>query len=266
MAMVDIQSADNGRIKALRALKERKFRRQEGLLLAEGDHLVGEAIQSGQDVRSLVISREKVADYGGYLRWAQAQDVEVLLCPPRILQSLGDARSSQGVLAAVAWREAAWPDFPDTALALALDGVQDPGNVGALIRTADAVGAACVLLGPGCADPTGPKAVRASMGSLFHLPLVDCPDLQDALRALVGQGWAVLSGDLAGENFLTRRVVQTRQVLLIGNEGGGVSQDVSEAATHRLRLPMAGQAESFNAGISAGIMLYDMARSLSILQ
>ena len=143
---------------------------------------------------------------------------------------------------------------------LALDAVQDPGNVGTIIRTADAAGFDGVLLSPDCADLFSPKVLRSTMGSIFRMSFDFPPDLPAALRELKSKGYSVLSSQLDGDPFFERKDVASSFVLIIGNEGNGVSDSVKAEATHRLRLPMQGGAESLNAAVAAGIMMYDLTR------
>ena len=141
----------------------------------------------------------------------------------------------------------------------ALDGVQDPGNVGTILRTADAAGFDGVLLGSGCADLYSAKTLRATMGSVFRVPTRRTDDLAGELMAMRARGYAVAATELGGEDF-SAGCPRGQCVLVIGSEGRGVSQAVRGAATHHLALPMRGGAESLNAAVAAGIMIYEMAR------
>ncbi|MBR1559957.1 MAG: RNA methyltransferase, partial [Clostridia bacterium] len=141
---------------------------------------------------------------------------------------------------------------------VALDGVQDPGNLGTIWRTADAAGFGGLLLGGGCADPLSPKVQRSAMGSGFRVPFMFADDLAAALRDLVGRGWTVVASDLRGEDFYRRPDPGERFVLVIGNEARGISDAVRDTATMRVKLPMRGGAESLNAAVAAGILMYGL--------
>jgi TrmH family RNA methyltransferase len=143
-------------------------------------------------------------------------------------------------------------------LIVALDGVQDPGNVGTILRTADAAGFSGALLSEECADIYSPKCLRATMGSIFRLKAMVAPSLPEALVKLRGTGYSLLSGELNGTPFYERTGVSRCLCLVIGSEGRGVSKAVSSLCTHRLTLPMRGGAESLNAAVAAGIMMYDL--------
>ena len=140
----------------------------------------------------------------------------------------------------------------------ALDGTQDPGNVGTIWRTADAAGFQAVLFGPGCADPLSPKVQRAAMGSGFRVPFMIEDDLPDALLRMKAEGWTVMASDLHGMDFYRRPNPGDRYVLVIGNEARGISQGTRLVADMLLKLPMRGGAESLNAAVAAGIMMYGL--------
>ena len=145
---------------------------------------------------------------------------------------------------------------------VALDGVQDPGNVGTILRTADAAGFDGLLLSEQCADIFSPKVLRATMGSIFRMGVTVTPDLPGLLTHLREQGYSVISSQLDGTPFYQREGVAAQFALVIGNEGNGVSPVVQATATHRLKLPMRGGAESLNAAVAAGIMMYELTREL----
>ena len=143
---------------------------------------------------------------------------------------------------------------------VALDGVQDPGNVGTIIRTADAAGLDGVLLSAQCADAFSPKVLRATMGSVFRMGIRVTEDLPGELARLKQEGFSVLSSQLDGTPFYEREPVGERFCLVIGSEGNGVTPEVQQVATHRVKLPMRGGAESLNAAVAAGIMMYELMR------
>ncbi len=256
----EIDSPKNPRIQGLRRLEQARERRGQNLFLAEGEKMTREAVGCGL-ARTVLFARGQEARYAYLLADALASGAECFSVPENVIALLSSARTPQGILAAAEIpRE---PDSLSGARILALDGVQDPGNVGTMIRTADAAGFDGVLLGFGCADPYGPKAARASMGSLFRMPMRSCPgevaSLAEELYAFRERGYSVVSSELGGADFYGSSPVPP-VVLVIGSEGNGVSEEVSAAATHRLALPMRGGAESLNAAVAAGIMMYELSR------
>ena len=145
---------------------------------------------------------------------------------------------------------------------VALDGVQDPGNVGTIWRTCDAAGIQGLLLTGECADPFSPKVQRAAMGSGFRVGARMCDDLAEELSALQARGYAVIASSLQGEPFCEALPRPDRFVLVIGNEARGVSAAVQALSDVRVRLPMRGGAESLNAAVAAGIMMYELTRGM----
>lgn len=245
--MLTITSVKNPQIAALKALKNRGARREAGAYLVEGIKMAREALSRPGLCRHLYVTQETLPLFEGAA-------CPMTLITDNVLAALCDTKTPQGVLALV--------NLPEKAelgsRIIVMDGVQDPGNVGTILRTADAAGFTGALLSPACADPFSPKVLRATMGSIFRLPICTQEDLPAALKALAGAGYSVLSSQLDGEPFFERGPVGEKFVLIIGNEGNGVSEPVKAAATHRLALPMQGGAESLNAAIAAGIMMYDL--------
>ncbi|MDR3052071.1 MAG: RNA methyltransferase [Oscillospiraceae bacterium] len=256
--MQRVTGVHGAQARALRALKDKKERQAAGCFLIEGGKMVREALRCGS-VRTALVDENRLAEYEDLTQALAAVGTQVLCAPAHVLAAVCETRTPQGIAAA-----AALPVPPAGVagdLLVALDGVQDPGNVGTILRTADAAGFHGLLLGPGCADVYGGKALRATMGSIFRVPVRQTPDLATALADLRGQGWAVLTGELGGTDFFARGALPVRQALVIGSEGGGVSPAVSAQATHRLALPMRGGAESLNAAVAAGIMMYALAQA-----
>ena len=249
--MESLTSLKNPKILAWRSLKEHKGREEHRAFLVEGTRMVREALASAFPVEALLI-RENYTDLPSL-----PPEIPTYQLPDHVFQAICDTRTPQGVAAVVSSRSPAPAQGP---LLVALDQVQDPGNVGTILRTADAAGFQGVLFGPGCADPFSPKVLRSTMGSIFRMGLSFPASLPDALRSLRENGYDILSSQLDGDPFYERKPVASSFVLIVGNEGNGISPAVQAEATHRLRLPMRGGAESLNAAVAAGIMMYDLTR------
>lgn len=254
--MKEIDSVRNPAAQALRRLSQAKERRETGLFLAEGAKLTQEVLSLGL-CRTLLVQRDRLSQFEKEAREAEAAGCEVLLASEAVMRAVCETKTPQGVACAAAMR----PEATELTgrLLVALDGVQDPGNVGTIVRTADAAGFSGMLLGAGCADLYGPKALRATMGSALRMPVQRTDDLPQALASLRARGYAVAVTSLRGEDFYAA-CPRGNAVLVIGSEGRGVSDSALAEATHTLRLPMRGGAESLNAAVAAGIMMYEMAR------
>ena len=254
--MKEITSVSNPLIKGLRELQRPRARREQGLFLCESAKMVREALALSL-CRTLIVEHGRETDYAQEIGQADAQGAQVLLVTAPVMQALSEAKTPQGLAATVAIRPE--PQTLTGSRIVALDGVQDPGNVGTILRTADAAGFDGALLSDACADLYGAKTLRATMGSVFRVPTRRTGDLADELAALRGAGYAVVATELGGADFYAN-CPHERCVLVIGSEGRGVSEAVRAVATHHLALPMRGGAESLNAAVAAGIMIYEMAR------
>lgn len=251
--MERLTSVKNPTVRALRDLKDRRVRQETGRILVEGEVMIREALGCGLEIHDLLAD----ARCEDFAREMEAQGARAFCVPANVLESVCETRSPQGVCASFSCpEELTLEQLPD--VIVALDGVQDPGNVGTIWRTADAAGFQALLLGEGSADPLSPKVLRAAMGSGFRLPFATVNDLPEALKALSQRGYRVIASDLKGCDFYARPNPGRKLVLLIGNEARGISDAVRACADMRVRLPMRGGAESLNAAIAAGIMMYDI--------
>ena len=250
-----ITSAKNPMVQRLRDLKNARARREQGLFLVEGEVMIREALACGLRLGEAA-AEEGCTDFAAEL---EAAGHRVSIVPRNLLESICDTKTPQGVCASFEVpAPLALHELPDRIVAL--DGVQDPGNVGTIWRTADAAGFQALLLGAGGADPLSPKVQRAAMGSGFRVKYALADPLADALMELRRRGWHVIASDLSGEDFYARGELGERIVLVIGNEARGISEAVREAADVRVKLPMRGGAESLNAAVAAGIMMYELMR------
>ena len=252
-----ITSAKNPMLRDMKALSQRKAREAQGRFLVEGEVMIREALKCGLRIRE-VAAVEARQEFASELESAGAHTA---LVPDRLLASVCDTKTPQGVCATFDVPEPL-PLGEAPARIVALDGVQDPGNVGTIWRTADAAGFGAVLLGGGCADPLSPKVQRAAMGSGFRVPFIQAEDLPSALEDLKARGFTVLASDLHGASFYAHPYPGEKYVLVIGSEAHGISQATRLAADMLVKLPMRGGAESLNAAVAAGIMMYELTKEL----
>lgn len=258
-----IDSPQNALIKLARTLHSSRGRRDCGLFLAEGPALVAEALATPREIEWIACCPELAGDEAGALA-AQAIEsgVQVHMLSRRAFEALSDTRTPQGLAAAARVRRADLSalalDAPQPFTALALHDVRDPGNVGSMIRCADALGATGVALIAHCADPWEPKAVRASAGSLFHLPLALAGWRQVAAWAR-DNAVGIVASAATGQHLLGEADLPERCLLVIGNEAHGLPAEVLQDAAMTVRIPMLGRAESLNAAAAAAILLYEAA-------
>lgn len=258
-----IRSRSNPRVKALAALQRSSGRRKENQALAEGVHLAQEALASGAEVQSLILS-ERAASHPEVpliRSQAEARGVEVLELSGACYEKISTLRSPEGVAVTVRLRlqEASVLLADPSARLLVAAGVQDAGNAGALARTAEASGCTGLIL-LGGADPTGPRFLRAAMGSAFRLACART-DVDDFVEA-VGQAPARLLIADAGEGAVAYAEGDYTPPLAIGlgSEGEGVPEALCRVAVGRIRIPMQAPVESLNVAVAAGIILYQACR------
>lgn len=224
------------------------FRRQQGLFVGEGPKLLGEAVKWGAPVETVI-----AAEGTAVPRVPGARMVET---PPDVLASLADTDTPQGVVFLCRLPDTALPGALEKGRYLVLDGVQDPGNLGTVWRTADAFGASGLLLTGSCADPFGPKTVRATMGACFRLPV-----WRGERRAVAGllkaSGIPLYATALREDTGDVRGTDLRQAAVVIGSEGRGVSEEMLSLCEKTLKIPMTERCESLNAAVAAGIVLWE---------
>ena len=257
MSPETITSLQNPQVKIWRSLnKSRAARLEAGLFLAEGEHMAGEALKENK-ARALLIDERAREKYSALAD--NAKGVSVYNLAGHVMEALCDAKTPQGIIAVCDYPHNALPQHPGDFL-VALDGVQDPGNVGTILRTMDAAGYTCLLMDEKTADPYAPKALRATMGAAFRIPAVRCADLPQTLHRLAIGGYEIIAGDLHGNPFYHRGKSKDRLCIVIGSEGQGISSAVFAEATMRVKIPIVGSAESLNAAVAGAVMMYDFLR------
>jgi TrmH family RNA methyltransferase len=259
-----IDSPRNPRIVAARALHTVRGRREGGAFLAEGAHGVLAALESGFAVREVFVTDQAAERDRDVMRAVAARDVAVSTVTDRALRAIGETTTPQGIVAVVATpQSSSWPSRPR--LAAVLHQCADPGNAGAVIRTADAAGADLAAFGDGSVDVWSGKCVRASAGSVFHVPLVLGQDTRDLVERLRAAGCQVLATTAAGDVDLDQLTLTDDlarpTAWLFGGEAHGLSNDLLDVADRTVRIPIHGRAESLNLAAAAAVCLYASARA-----
>jgi TrmH family RNA methyltransferase len=243
------------------ALRRRTEREERGLFLAEGIRVVEALADSALDVELVVVSDSLAATpRGAALLAGLGSKHEVRAVPDSVLARVAATESPQGVVVAARIPAASLETVPvrERSTVLVLDAVQDPGNFGTLVRSADAFGADLVLALPGTVDPWNPKAVRAAAGSSFHVPILSA-GTEEALAWLRSHAYRILAADTEGVPVGSVPGAE-RNALVVGNEGAGIGQAVRAAADAVVAVPIRVSAESLNVGVAAGILLYLLTR------
>ncbi len=245
--MPPISSLQNPTIKLIRSLANKKYRDETGLFVAEGEKVL-------QRAYSLAWTPESLVSTGAVSPWGEARRLEVT---PGVMASLSAQNNPSPMLGVFRqrWQERLEP----TGLWLALEDMRDPGNLGAIIRTADAVGATGVILAGQSCDPWNSECVRATMGSIFAVPLVRMPtaSLIDVCKSWPGES---VGAHLQGtEDY--RKAYRSPTLIVMGSEGRGLSDELAKSCSTLVRIPMREGPDSLNVSVAAGLMLFEAKRS-----
>lgn len=258
MMRITIDSKKNSRFKLWKKLQSRKGRNEQRLFLVEGPHLVEEALQAGFTIRELLLTSSYPVPEAWLTYDAQLHQ-KVVYLSTALFEQLMDTETPQGVAATIEKPVDPILELDKWHSLLLVDEVQDPGNLGSLIRTADAAGVSCVVLGKGTTDPYSGKALRSTQGSIFHLPVIE-RDLFLFLQDLKRTGWTLIGSAL-------RQAIDYRQLtaksldkyaLLVGNEGRGIAESLLQSMDKTVKIPIYGKSESLNVGVATGILLYHL--------
>ncbi len=245
-------------IRYLRSLTQKKTRAREGKFLLEGWRALREALQSSVTIERVAVLERFVEDpdYEGFFRHCRERKVPVGVLSEKELKTVSDTVHAQGVVAVV--REKKWSLAEVLAagdLLVAADAVADPGNTGSILRTCDWFGVSGVLLGQGTVELHNEKVIRSTVGSIFHLPVVEDVDLPAVIPQLQEARYDVWALDAGGRESLEHVHFGTKNVLIVGSEAHGVSAGVRRLVRTTLRIPRFGHAESLNAGVACGVVL-----------
>lgn len=249
--MKSISSPKNEKIKELVKLQTAKGRKKAGMYLIEGEHLVEEAFKEKAQIKLIVVTSNRLEDYENLL--AQT-NVQVLVVSQDVFHKLSMTETTQGILAVV--EIVKQEILPHKGRLIVLDAVQDPGNLGTIVRTSDAAGFDAVILGTGTVDLYNDKVLRSMQGSHFHIPVFQA-NLQEYLPILKEKGVQVavtaLHRDSKDYSVLQGAI---DVAIVVGNEGQGVSDDVIDLADVVVTIPMFGKAESLNVAIASALLMY----------
>lgn len=264
--MIEITSMKNPMIKEVKSLYRKKERMKSKTFIIEGIKIIEEAIDHNYPMKSIIYTDRLMNTKGGpeFLEAIRDRD-ELIYVGDNIFKEISDTENPQGVLAIARFqftdlqglREMKNPSL------IFLDRLQDPGNMGTIIRTADSFNIDGIIITDGSVDPYNPKVVRATMGSIFRMPIYYIEDSVRGLNDLRDNGLRILSTSLEGSLPIYDIDYKDGFILVIGNESTGVSGDIYELSDELIRIPMPGKAESLNAGVAASIIMYEAMKQRS---
>ena len=255
MTETAISSRDNPIFKRLKKLAESaRARREARMTLLDGEHLLDAYLEAGGQPHTLV--RAASFEAGQFEAWAaRCPHAKAIVLPDALFTELAPVATPTGMLAEAAWLTP--PASDATPLVIVLEDIQDPGNLGSMLRSGAAAGATLAVLSKGCHDPWSPKALRGGQGAQFVLPLLSGVDIVEWLAGFEGESLALA---LAEDHGLYARSLSGSLALIVGNEGAGLSQAVCAAASATIRIPMPGRIESLNAAAALAVAVFEAAR------
>lgn len=260
MNLKKIESKNNETLKWIKKLQTKsKFRRLEGLYIVEGYKQVRELQE--ERIHTIIVSEQSDVQ-----EFKHFEKVNIILVNKTIFQDISTDTTPQGILAVVHMKNS---DFFNTILQkeglyLALENIQDPGNMGTMIRLCDAVGAKGVIINGSSVDIYNPKVVKSTMGSLEHLPIYIVDDLVEAMKSLKQQNIQIYGAYLDDSTYHYAHSYTQGTCFVVGNEGNGLTDEILQVLDYRVKIPMPGKAESLNASIAASVLLYEAHRQLVI--
>ena len=245
-----ITSKDNEQIKYIKKLKDKKFRDEVKEYLVEGIKLVKEAIEENVTIKMIVVCED--CDSDGSIEQSLLYEIAKYNCiyvTKKLFQSITDVVNPQGILAVVEKGDNSDNIDYGENIILALDGIQDPGNLGTILRTADSANLKQIILTADCADPYNPKVVRSTMGAIFRMNMIITEDLRKTLQTIKKHKFEVMATSLEATKSIYE-VDYDKKIIVIGNESKGVSKEIQDMADIKVKIPMLGKTESLNASVA----------------
>jgi TrmH family RNA methyltransferase len=253
-----IQSKDNLLIKDIKKLKEKKHRKDSNMFLVEGFRFAEEALDSDFEVVHIFINARGESKYeNSSVKDKLQKNTKVYSVSDNLFKSICDTDNPQGIIAVV--RNKAVEIKYDHGFYMLADKIQDPGNMGTIIRTAHAAGALGVIITKGTVDIYNEKTLRATMGSIFKIPIIEDKDLT-LVHELRNGGFKLVTSSLDTDKNFYDIDLKEKVIISVGNEGNGISEEIYEISDLKIKIPMPGGAESLNAAVAASIMMYEVVR------
>ncbi len=256
-----ITSKDNEVIKEIRKLKDKKYRDLSNEYIVEGMKLIKEAIEEEAHIKQIVVCEDCLKEEGCVEQkfLYQIAKYDCIYVSSKVFGLLTDVVNPQGMLAVIEKKSGEDEIKYTEDIIVVLDGIQDPGNLGTILRTIDSVGLTQIVLSKTSVDAYNPKVVRSTMGAIFRVKIIESENLVETLKNMKKHKFKVVATSLAGtENIY--EMDYNKKVIVIGNESKGVSKDILEVSDTKVKIPMLGKTESLNAGIATGVMLYEYVR------
>ena len=258
--MQKISSKENSLIKHIKKLKEKKYRDEYNEFIIEGTKMLKEALKENAKIDKIVFSESFIENNNieGFL----SEDIspkDIICVPDSIFEIITEVGTPQGTLAIIKKEQERDIEDLKGEFFIALDDLQDPGNLGTILRTADSANIKNILVSKGTVDCYSSKVVRATMGAIFRIKVIECENLRKSLEILNNKGYNIIVTSLDAQKTIYD-INYEKSIIVIGNEANGVSKEIQEIATNKVIIPMLGNTESLNASVATGIVIYEYVR------
>lgn len=254
-----ITSKDNETIKHIRKLKEKKHRDEYGEYIVEGIKLINEAIEEKQKVKTIIIcdncNKEAINQNSMY----EVAKQNCVYVDEKVFNSITEVKNPQGILAVIEKQNSSKEINYNEDIIVVLDDIQDPGNLGTILRTVDSVGLTQIIVSKKSGDVYNSKVVRSTMGAIFRINVIESDNLPNTIKEIKKHKYNVVSTSLDTEKSLYD-IKLNKSVIVIGNEANGVSKEIQELSDTKIIIPMLGKTESLNASVATGVVLYEYVR------
>lgn len=255
-----ITSKDNEVIKNIRKLREKKYRDLENCYIIEGMKLINEAIEANAKIKKIVICEE--CTNNGEINKEVLYEIakyDITYVTKKVFDLLTDVKTPQGIIAIVEKQNMEKQIDYSQDIIIALDDLQDPGNLGTILRTADSANLNQIILSKNSVDVYNPKVIRSTMGAIFRINIIEVENLLETLKEIKKNKFKVIVTSLEGKKNIYE-TDYSKKVIVIGNEANGVSSEVQKIADEKIIIPMLGKTESLNASVAASIIIYEYVR------
>ena len=255
-----ISSKDNETIKNIKKLKDKKYRDLENVYIVEGIKMLKEAIIENAKIKQIIICDDSEKSY--YISKEIMYEIakyECIYVTNKVFKYITAVQNPQGVMAIIEKNNKDKKINYDEDIIVALDDIQDPGNLGTILRTVDSCGLKQILISKGTADPYNPKVVRSTMGAIYRVKIIECEDLEKTLEEVKKNKFKILVTSLEDSKSVYD-IKYNKKVVIIGNEANGVKKEIMNIADEKIKIPMLGKTESLNASVATGIVLYEYVR------
>ena len=255
-----ISSKDNELIKYLKKLKEKKYRDEYGQYIVEGKKMLDEAFSENASIKKVVISETYSKENNLSIMEKKIASSNMSIISDKLFKEVSNVVTNQGIIAIIEKNLDIPIDYNER-FYLILDNIQDPGNMGTIIRTADSLNIKQLIVSNGCVEVYNPKVIRSTMGAIFRVNIIEVADLMQTITEMKEKGIKVYATDLNTDKTIYS-VDYENAAVIIGNEANGVEEQIKNIATDKIKIPMIGKTESLNAAVATSIILYEAYRDI----